>query len=309
MERETTRRVAVQCGEGLYREVTVKMVQEFHPTTRKLVKAKEVGREEGRLCRVVKEGEKATIQLVDAQTFDVVMLVEAATALPEKEVPPPTPTAEPKVSAPEPEPPATPAAAPKVAAPEPEPPAAPAAAPKVAAPEPEPPAAPAAAPGPAAATVADGAQPVVEEVEGPPQPRPRRRAKGNGKARPRGRLRAKAKAKAAKAKAAKAKAKKTSRKGNGKKAASGQSGKPLQLEAADLNPKEVIVLGTLSGGDPRTLKAMAEVFEGVPSRQANSWVRNALRRLVRGSLVEKVGKGTYRATDGGKEAVSSEPVG
>ena len=292
MERETTRRVAVQCGEGLYREVTVKMVQEFHPTTRKLVKAKEVGREEGRLCRVVKEGEKATIQLVDAQTFDVVMLVEAATALPEKEVPPPTPTAEPKVSAPEPEPPATPAAAPKVAAP-----------------EPEPPAAPAAAPGPAAATVADGAQPVVEEVEGPPQPRPRRRAKGNGKARPRGRLRAKAKAKAAKAKAAKAKAKKTSRKGNGKKAASGQSGKPLQLEAADLNPKEVIVLGTLSGGDPRTLKAMAEVFEGVPSRQANSWVRNALRRLVRGSLVEKVGKGTYRATDGGKEAVSSEPVG
>lgn len=84
---------------------------------------------------------------------------------------------------------------------------------------------------------------------------------------------------------------------------SGQSGPPLQLTAEGLNDKEILVLKGLNADiNPLAINALASsCFAEQPSSKANSWVRNSLRRLVRGSWVTKVGKGTYRLTDTGRE--------
>jgi len=185
MRRETSRRVAERCGEGLYWEVLVRLEQQFHRTTGKLVGVTEIGRERRRLFRLAGEGERPTVQLVDVDTYDVLMLVEAP---------------------------------------------------------------------PQVAPVAP-APPVVCSAGGRTRPRQQR---------PRA-------------------------------PSSGQSGPPLDLREADLNPKEVRVLRALSEGGQQTLKELEGVFSGEPSSRANSWARNALRRLVRGGLVRRVGKGTYCA--------------
>jgi hypothetical protein len=84
---------------------------------------------------------------------------------------------------------------------------------------------------------------------------------------------------------------------------SGQSGKPTDLYKARLNAKELLVVGVLHGdANPFPINALAtNCFSDQTASKANSWVRNCLRRLVRGKWVEKTGKGTYILTDHGKE--------
>ncbi len=100
---------------------------------------------------------------------------------------------------------------------------------------------------------------------------------------------------------------------------SGQSGPSLDLAKDKLNDKEQKIVATLLGdANPMPINALATTcFSDQTQSKANSWVRNSLRRLVRGKWVEKVGKGTYRVTDQGKarfegaeapsEAPTSEP--
>jgi hypothetical protein len=93
---------------------------------------------------------------------------------------------------------------------------------------------------------------------------------------------------------------------------SGQSGPPLELAKAKLNDKEEkVVTVLLADVNPVPINALAtNCFSDQTSSTANSWVRNSLRRLVRAKWVEKVGKGTYRLTDKGRERAEggdSEP--
>lgn len=94
---------------------------------------------------------------------------------------------------------------------------------------------------------------------------------------------------------------------NTKKAApsSGQSGPELDLEISDLNPRELRVAMFLNqsgqfgdGSGKRQDFTIVEVAGGCwknkPKAQANSWVRNCLRRLVRAGMVEKQDRGVYR---------------
>jgi hypothetical protein len=83
---------------------------------------------------------------------------------------------------------------------------------------------------------------------------------------------------------------------------SGQSGPAVDLLRDRLNDKEIRVVTVLSGDlNPVPINALAtNCFADQPVTQANSWVRNSLRRLVRGKWVDKVGKGTYRLSDVGR---------
>jgi len=83
---------------------------------------------------------------------------------------------------------------------------------------------------------------------------------------------------------------------------SGQSGPPLDLVKAKLNDKEEKVVAVLlEDANPVPINALAtNCFSDKSAGQANSWVRNSLRRLVRAKWAEKVGKGTYRLTSTGK---------
>jgi hypothetical protein len=81
----------------------------------------------------------------------------------------------------------------------------------------------------------------------------------------------------------------------------GQKGGKLDLELSDLNAKERKLLGVFNPNGARgeyMIEHLAMVFgrEAKNRMQAQSWVRNSLRRLVRGKLVEHVGDGTYRMT-------------
>ena len=131
------------------------------------------------------------------------------------------------------------------------------------------------------------------------------KAKASGKAKP---AKAKAKAKAGKVKTPKAvkKAKKVT-KAKSAKPTSGQSGPALELEAADLNKNETKLLcsfGAYKGGEEISIAELAkETFATKPKAQANSWTRNSLRRLVRGGLVEKTERGTYKLTKAGRGLV------
>lgn len=75
----------------------------------------------------------------------------------------------------------------------------------------------------------------------------------------------------------------------------GQSGPPISIAKDKLNDKEQKVLEMLeSTPSALGLKYIAErCWPG--EKKANSWVRNSLRRLVRASFAEKVGKGLYQA--------------
>lgn len=123
------------------------------------------------------------------------------------------------------------------------------------------------------------------------------------------------KAKAAKAKTSKApKAKKAAKpKAVAKKAPkaakpktdvphSGQSGPVIEdLPFEKLNDKEKKVMDVLSEATTMSIADIAgAAFKSKPKAQANSWVRNSLRRLVRGSFVEKTDRGEYKATALGK---------
>jgi hypothetical protein len=108
--------------------------------------------------------------------------------------------------------------------------------------------------------------------------------------------------KKAKPAAKKAAAKKApTKKPAAKKAKSGQSAGAIALERAGLNTNETKVLEALrTGRKPLTLVEIAKAaFPRKTRAQGNSWVRNALRRLVRGNLVIKVERGTYKASPKG----------
>jgi len=84
-------------------------------------------------------------------------------------------------------------------------------------------------------------------------------------------------------------------------ATSGQSGPSVKIEA--VNTKEGKVLGALNhGSGQQKISEIAKgAFKGKVKSQANSWVRNSLRRLVRGGLVKQVSRGTYALTAKGKK--------
>lgn len=87
---------------------------------------------------------------------------------------------------------------------------------------------------------------------------------------------------------------------------SGQSGPPLDLSKDKLNDKETKVVAVLQDdANPVAINALATTcFSEKSAKVANSWVRNSLRRLVRGKWVEKIGKGTYRLTETGRNGVA-----
>jgi hypothetical protein len=86
--------------------------------------------------------------------------------------------------------------------------------------------------------------------------------------------------------------------------ASGQSGPKVKI--TKVNAKEAKVLSQLNhGSDPLKISDIAKCFKGKTKAQANSWVRNSLRRLVRGGLVKQVSRGTYTLTAKGKKFEAS----
>lgn len=89
---------------------------------------------------------------------------------------------------------------------------------------------------------------------------------------------------------------------------SGQSGKPIDLGRDKLNGKELSVVSVLaSDANAIPINALAaSCFPQETASKANSWVRNSLRRLVRGKWVEKVSRGTYRLHPEGKQMFDSD---
>ncbi len=94
------------------------------------------------------------------------------------------------------------------------------------------------------------------------------------------------------------------------KASSGQSGPGLELALEKLNDREKRVVDALNGKGSGsreifTIDDLAESCWKSKSRaQANSWVRNSLRRLIRGGVVEKVERGQYRIADSGRKKLA-----
>lgn len=75
----------------------------------------------------------------------------------------------------------------------------------------------------------------------------------------------------------------------------GQDGPRIDLSPSDLNNKERKVFDAMGAPGRRvTIAELADVFSrsNVKSRRT-SWVRNSLRRLVRGRLVRRVEEGVY----------------
>ena len=72
-----------------------------------------------------------------------------------------------------------------------------------------------------------------------------------------------------------------------------------------LNAQETSVLRGLAEG-PATIEELARRFRRADdSAQANSWVRNAMRRPRSRGLVKKVKRGTYTITDKGKAVLAA----
>jgi hypothetical protein len=95
---------------------------------------------------------------------------------------------------------------------------------------------------------------------------------------------------------------------NGHYSQAGQSGDKIEVGISDLNAHEITVLHTLASAKyPASLDALAhDCFKG--EQRGNSWVRNSLRKLVCGGLVEKTGPSSYRITMmGAKEATTPLP--
>jgi len=84
----------------------------------------------------------------------------------------------------------------------------------------------------------------------------------------------------------------------------GQSAGPIEVAYTDLNKNEKKVLGCFEAKGHRKAHHLKELaaaaFPSKKAVQANSWVRNSMRRLVRGGLVENLSLGQYRVTDTGR---------
>lgn len=90
---------------------------------------------------------------------------------------------------------------------------------------------------------------------------------------------------------------------------SGQSGPQISnMKFEKLNSNEQKVLRMMAASDAKTLRiveisgATFERKEG--PEKANSWVRNALRRLVRAGFVGKAERGTYKVTAAGRKVLA-----
>ena len=90
---------------------------------------------------------------------------------------------------------------------------------------------------------------------------------------------------------------------------SGQSAGSIRLECANLNSNEVKVIEAMRAAkQPMTLVEIAKAaFPRKTRAQGNSWVRNAMRRLVRGALVTKVDRGTYKVSPKGQGEDKDRP--
>lgn len=95
------------------------------------------------------------------------------------------------------------------------------------------------------------------------------------------------------------------------KATTGQSAPHHDLPVDDLNAKELKLVNAINGKgtgsrEEITIPDLIKVFQ--PSAdtkaQANSWVRNSLRRLVTGELIEKTARGVYRVTEKGRKRLA-----
>lgn len=80
----------------------------------------------------------------------------------------------------------------------------------------------------------------------------------------------------------------------------GQSAVIEPLNLVDLRPNERLIVQALAGDQTLTIEALAmQCFTQQSPKQANSWVRNALRRLVPGGWATKIRPGLYALSDFG----------
>ena len=91
---------------------------------------------------------------------------------------------------------------------------------------------------------------------------------------------------------------------------SGQSGPVLELSLEDLNPKERRVLMAINGAGSGKRPEMGIVdlaeacWKSKSKFASNSWTRNSLRRLVRGGMIDKLARGSYRIAEGARKALA-----
>lgn len=110
-----------------------------------------------------------------------------------------------------------------------------------------------------------------------------------------------AQSKAAKKAPAKKKAASKAKPAKAEKPTTGQSGPAIEGLAYEmLNPKAMKIVDELVKKGPQTIGTLAEMFKSRGVAKANSTVRNSLRRLVCGGFVEKVDRGEYKVTVGGR---------
>lgn len=96
---------------------------------------------------------------------------------------------------------------------------------------------------------------------------------------------------------------------------SGQSGPEIELSVSDLNPRELRVVmflnqsgqfgaGTGKRQDFTIVEMAMGCWKSKSKAQANSWVRNSLRRLVTSGLIEKQERGLYRVAQKTRNALA-----
>jgi len=278
--RKTAKKVAEAIDRGLYREVSIELVQHYHDKTHKLIKTEEGAKTYGRSFRKALPGQPPTVQLMDAKTFEVLALIE---------VPNDDGKTDYSVKGPKP---------------------------------------------PVKDTEVEGSEDLVLAKDSVPQDEGEGMAKPKKKAAKKATKKATAKKAVAKApkKAAPKAVKKAPKKAVKKAAAKpvkaapkpakktaapkpvdapkskmGQNGPPVDFSKKAPNAKEMKVLGALNHGKgARTIAEVAgDAFPNKPAAQANSWVRNAFRRLTRGDLVLKLERGSYKLSKAGQKVLAA----
>lgn len=89
----------------------------------------------------------------------------------------------------------------------------------------------------------------------------------------------------------------------------GQGGVVIEnFNPEKLNEKELAVLAAFNVAGPRETRKIPDLaatcFPQCTEPQANSWVRNSLRRLIRAKLIEKESRGMFKLTPSGRKLVS-----
>lgn len=79
------------------------------------------------------------------------------------------------------------------------------------------------------------------------------------------------------------------------------------MKIKGFNSKEQACFDMLVDGRSHSIKQMKELFEdAIDDAQAQSFVRNSIRRLVRDGWVEKCARGTYRLSRIGKVKIGKD---